>query len=92
MPHVWWDEQQAFGDTAARTWVRLLLILVAALFVFGVLTLQPVLVSGVGLVLAAGLGMVVLWLVVAVPIMLAFIPIVSASRWLRARLGVRRAA
>jgi len=36
--------------------------------------------------------MVVLWLLVAVPIMLGFIAIVSASRRLRATLGARRAA
>ncbi len=92
MPHVWWDEQQAFGDVAARTFVRLFLIVAAALSVFGLLTLQPILVLDAGLVLAAGLGMVLLWLVVAVPIMLGFMAIVSASRWLRATLGARRAA
>ena len=92
MPHVWWDEQQAFGDTAARVFVRFFLIVAAALSVFGLLTLQPILLLDAGLVLAAGLASVVLWLVVAVPIMLAFIAIVSASRWLRATLGTRRAA
>jgi len=92
MPHVWWDEQQAFGDTAARVFVWFFLIVAAALSVFGLLTLQPILLLDAGLVLAAGLASVVLWLVVAVPIMLAFIAIVSASRWLRAALDTRRAA
>jgi hypothetical protein len=92
MPHVWWDEQQAFGDAAARTFVRLLLMVAAALSVIGLLTLQPVLVLDAGLMVAAGLGMVVLWLLVAVPIMLGFMAIVSASRWLGGILSARRAA
>ena len=92
MPPVWWDEQQAFGDAVARTCVRLFLTVATALSLFGLLTLQPLLVFDAGLVVAAGLGMVVLWLVVAVPIMLGFIAIISASRWLRASLGARRAA
>ena len=92
MAPMYWDEQQRFADTAARTCIRLFFIVVAALSVFGLLTLQPVLVLDAVLVLAAGLGMVVLWLLVAVPIMLGFMAIVSASRWLRATLGARRAA
>jgi len=89
-PNIWWDEEERFAKRAAAAfpWYVIVPALLAA--GVGLVTADQTLLLGALVIVAVGVGSVVLWVATAVPIMFIFVAIVTVFQRLQ-RLRRRRA-
>jgi hypothetical protein len=76
-PHIWWDEEERFARRAAAVFVCIVVLAVLIPAGLGVVTGDQTLLLGALQILAVGVGAVVAWVAIAVPVMLMLVAMVA---------------
>lgn len=89
-PNIWWDEEERFAKRVAAAFPWYVIVPAVLAASLGVATGDQTLLLGALVIVAVGVGSVVLWVVTAVPVMLVFVSMVTVFQGLQ-HLWKRRA-